>query len=298
MNEPQIRVAGMFNPKLNDGRRFEIVQARSAEWPMSRMLILTLVTIFCLGCGEQNRPSYKFHFHNFTGKERVQMDIAPRQFEWGKLRFMAPVGGSMGFYDNPVPEEATLSWTEDDGRDYRVVVPVPKLTPEELNRIYIFYVVSFPNREVKIAGFTKEEYRAKDKVNEFRANGQPIYAIGIRNQSDQALTRMSLRFGKLYAIQETLTKWKASDRLRNNGWYHWNGNPFPVTDTAVIGWVTSDGTAHEQTVEMKSHFPSDLNGQTLCFDIDAGNTVTFDVRPYKDRKSWFWDGSPLDPPND
>ncbi|MCA9040120.1 MAG: hypothetical protein KDA65_07235 [Planctomycetaceae bacterium] len=250
---------------------------------------ITVVSLF--GCGSK-QPEYMFEFHDFRGAKDLDQSLV--LLDWGEADFVSGPSSTFGVSNDPWPAKAKFTWQDRNGNPLgkELEVDLPKIDPERWQEVYIILVSFLPNDQVVVKELTLNEWEDVNFTTKVLAQGQPAYSVAMQNNTGEELNKSSVRFGEYYVFPESIIPDPAATRMNMNGWGIGHGYPHPITNTAVVRWTTPDGKTHEQEVEMKEKLPEDLDYQTLCFSIESDNTVTFQVRPTDDRKTWMYEGSP------
>ncbi|QDU82490.1 hypothetical protein Pla110_42480 [Polystyrenella longa] len=218
--------------------------------------------------------------------------------EWGQEILYCGGNTSFGSYSEPWPTEVTFKWMTHDKVPTGKVVSkkLPSVSLERWKNVYVVCILFLPEDKIAIKEFTKKEYDDKQAIPNFWSQNQPTYSVGVKNNTKQDITDLTLRFGKYYIFQETIAPLRAPNQSNPTGWKGKHYFPFPVTDTAVLSWTTAESKVHEKTIKMNETLPKDLNGQTLGFIINPDNSVKFQVKPSSEFQKWgneryIWDKS-------
>lgn len=261
---------------------------------ISTLLTVNLITI--IGCAGEN-PTYSIHVRDRTGNNKY--DQYYLSFQWSKTNIVAGSNDAIGLFNDPWPSKVTFRWEDGNGNqlaneDGELIedhsVELAPIASDRWKSIKNVYICLKPDRQISVKAFTDQEVMEDQPVNKFMAGGQPVYSVGVKNNTLVNLANTSIRFGKYYPYPERIAPLKAPHEWNKTGWDFEDGNPFPVTDSAVVSWTTPDGLVHQQNIKMKGQLPKDLNGHTLCFIIEPDQTVKFQVRLTSKQKTWMNQG--------
>lgn len=241
------------------------------------------------GTSASQRGSYAIVLLNRTGETMNDTVV-----HWGEMRIDLATrspnhSASMGYYNDPVPASARITWTSPDGtpHDVEAVVNCRDGLPASASEAIITVL---PNDAANVEMITAEELQDRDSPNyTFRVGiDGPHYIVATYNATEQQIDDLAVSFGEYQVNGDPETEPLSQDP--NKGWRFTHGLPYPITDEVRVTWTTGNGVGHEETVNIAGQLPEDLDDVCIVIVIDDPVEVT--TVPWEGEQYWWMNTQP------
>jgi hypothetical protein len=251
---------------------------------MSQRLSITLMILLpfftALGCGRQ--PYYDLKVMNRTGERcsEIGIDFGPRSAQSPRNVVSFPgnvVNGNASVADcfgDPAPTQATVRWTTESGLRFTQAVNLKPMRGAALRDVSYVFILRHDGT-VRAAPLTSAE-RLEFQDDKLGCDDRPVYCVGVKNLTNGKLTGVTVRFGRYQVNAGEEIAPAGSENRGNLGWSFSHCLPYPLADTALVQWTTSDGLPHNEHVALEPLLPKSMDGICICFLL--GNAGPVGVR--------------------